>query len=472
MMASPSRRIFHVAMYPWFAIGHITPYLHLSNKLAEKGHRVSFFLPLKTKSKLEHLNRYPHLIRFITIPIARVDGLPPTAETTADVSSPMVPLLMTTLDLTKDHVEAFLLDLKPDLVFYDLAYWLPALARHLGIKSIHYSVVSSAASSYLASPARMPPSAGVKQLTQEELMQPPMGYPSSSPFQIRRYETRDALLAFQDRGDGLTFYDMLTTSFGDSDAICFRTCREIEGPYCDYMATQYGKPVLLTGPLILPAHHQQPNTRLLDEPWSKWLGNFKEGSVVYCAFGSECILQKDQFQELVLGFELTGLPFLVALKPPHGASTIEEALPDGFKERVQGRGVVHGGWVPQTQILSHPSVGCFVSHCGYGSMWESLVSSCQIVLIPNYGDQFMHTQLLTRSLKVAVEVERREEDGWFSRESVCKAIRLVMDGENQIRKEVKANHVKWRDFLLDENMQSSYIDAFIHDLRVLLGWRD
>ena len=58
-------------------------------------------------------------------------------------------------------------------------------------------------------------------------------------------------------------------------------------------------------------------------------------------------------QELLLGLELTGLPFLAALKPPSGAATIEEALPDGFKERVGGRGVVHGGWVAQPAILSH-----------------------------------------------------------------------------------------------------------------------
>ncbi|KAF5192935.1 Udp-glycosyltransferase 79b3, partial [Thalictrum thalictroides] len=103
------------------------------------------------------------------------------------------------------------------------------------------------------------------------------------------------------------------------------------------------------------------------------------------------------------------------------------ALPEGFEERVKGRGVVHGDWIQQEQILSHPSVGCFVSHCGIGSMWESLVSSCQIVLVPQFGDQYPNAKFMTKELKVAVDVERREEDGWFTKESVCNAVKLVMD---------------------------------------------
>ncbi|KAK9085423.1 hypothetical protein Sjap_025834 [Stephania japonica] len=65
------------------------------------------------------------------------------------------------------------------------------------------------------------------------------------------------------------------------------------------------------------------------------VGPIWKGKCGVCAFGSECRPEKDQFQELILGLELTGLPFLVALKPPIGVETIDEALPDGFKERVK-----------------------------------------------------------------------------------------------------------------------------------------
>ncbi|KAF5197691.1 Udp-glycosyltransferase 79b9, partial [Thalictrum thalictroides] len=98
----------------------------------------------------------------------------------------------------------------------------------------------------------------------------------------------------------------------------------MEGASCEYLKNLYNKEILLTGP-ILPELSHTP----LEERWAKWLNVFKEGSVVYCAFGSECVLEKNQFQELVLGLEQTGLPFLVRLKPPVGAETLEEALPEG-----------------------------------------------------------------------------------------------------------------------------------------------
>jgi UDP:flavonoid glycosyltransferase YjiC (YdhE family) len=144
----------HLAMYPWFAIGHLTPYLYLSNKLAQKGHTISFFIPTKTQSKLEHLNLYPDHITFVPITLPHVDGLPPDAETTSDVPSTLYPLLITAMDRTETHIEHLLRQLKPDIFFYDFAYWVPKLTRKLGIISIHYCVISTATVGYIRAPAR------------------------------------------------------------------------------------------------------------------------------------------------------------------------------------------------------------------------------------------------------------------------------------------------------------------------------
>ena len=127
--------------------------------------------------------------------------------------------------------------------------------------------------------------------------------------------------------------------------------------------------MFLTGP-VLP----KPSPEPLEDLWAQWLGGFGSGSVIFCAFGSENIMVQDQFQELLLGIELTGLPFIAVLKQPPGTATVEEALPEGFQDRVGGRGMIYGGWMPQPSILRHPSVGCFVTHGGYGSMWESLTT--------------------------------------------------------------------------------------------------
>ncbi|CAA7056033.1 unnamed protein product [Microthlaspi erraticum] len=193
----------------------------------------------------------------------------------------------------------------------------------------------------------------------------------------------------------------------------------------------------------------------------------RPGSVVYCALGSQITLEKDQFQELCLGMELTGLPFFVAVKPPRCAKTIQEALPEGFEERVKGRGVVWGGWVQQPLILAHPSVGCFVSHCGFGSMWESLMSDCQIVLLPYLSDQVLNTRLLTEELEVSVEVER-EETGWFSKENLSDAIMSVMDKDSEIGRRVRRNHAELNEILVSPGLLTGYTDKFVDTLESLL----
>ncbi|KAF5199795.1 Glycosyltransferase [Thalictrum thalictroides] len=427
---------FHIVMFPWFAMGHITPFLQLANKLAERGHKVSFFIPKNTQNKVNHLNLHPHLITFIPLIVPQVDGLPVGTETMSDLPVTKSPLLLQALDLTQEQVEPLVQKLKPDFIFFDFCYWITTLARRLGIISIMFAVISVVAFLSIC---------------------------NLKLYNYKPFEAKDQSFLSTEIDGRISFFNRVTTSLRESEALCFRSCSEMEGPNCEYLKNLYNKQVLLTGP-ILPESSNNP----LEERWSKWLGGFEKGSVVYCAFGSECVLEKNQFQELVLGLERTGLPFLVRLKPPVGAETLEEALPEGFQERVKGRGVVHGGWVQQQQILNHPSVGCFVSHGGSSSIWESLVSSCQIIFVPQSGAQFADTKLMSEDLKVAVNVQRREEDGWFTRESLCEAVKLVMDEGSEVGKQVRENHHKWKEFLLSEGLDSSYIDNLIIKLQDIL----
>ncbi|KAI5662487.1 hypothetical protein M9H77_21810 [Catharanthus roseus] len=450
----------HIAMFPWFATGHITPFLQLSNKLAEKGHQISFLLPNKARIQLNYMNLHPNLITFHSLTVPPVEGLPPGAETASDVPIYLTTLLAAALDLMIGQVKELLVKLNPDVVFYDMAHWIPELASEIGFKTVHYNVVCAASIAIALVPSRKISKNRV--ISDEELMEPPTGYPSST-IVLRKHEAKSLSFISLEFGKGISFYERITNCLMKCDAISIRTCRELEGSLCDYISREYEKPVFLTGP-VLPESGKQH----LEDQWANWLNKFEPGTVVFCAFGSQVVLEKKQFQELVLGFELTGRPFLVALKPPSGATTIEEALPEGFEDRVRGRGIVHGGWIQQPAILSHPSVGCFVNHCGFGSMWESLMSNCQIVLIPHLGDQILNTRLLAEELKVAVEVER-DENGWFSKENLSRAIRCVMVEDSKVGDLVKENHGKWSEFIARECFMSEFIEKFIQNLDTLVA---
>nr|SBO16013.1 PREDICTED: anthocyanidin 3-O-glucosyltransferase [Lupinus angustifolius] len=369
---------FHVAMYPWFALGHLTSYLHISNKLAERGHMISFLMPRNTIPKLEHFNLHPGLISFIPISVPRIEGLPPNSETTADLPFSLHSLLMTAMDLTEPVIEVSLRELKPHMVFYDFTHWLPALACRLGIKALHYCTISPATVGYLISPERK---LHEKPLTEADLINPPPSFPPSA-IRLQPHEARGlTTITTNDYGKGISFMERQLISLASSDAVIFKTCREMEGPYCDYLENQMRKQVLLAGP---------------------------------------------------------------------------------------GRGVVHGDWVQQQLILSHPSVGCFVTHCGSGSLTEAMVNECQLVLLPHAGDQFINARIMSGDLKVGVEVKKSEEDGVFTKEAVCKAVKAVMDNDSEVGHVVRENHVKWREFLLSKRLENSYVDDLVQKLHSML----
>ncbi|KAL5725340.1 anthocyanidin 3-O-glucoside 2'''-O-xylosyltransferase [Ranunculus cassubicifolius] len=449
-MATPT---LHVAMFPWFAMGHITPFLHLSNKLAENGHKISFFIPTKTQNKINHLNLHPHLFKFIPLEV-NVDGHPDGAETTEDVRFDQHSAICKAFDLTQEQLGSSLLHLKPDFIFHDLSYWLPSLVKPMKIISVYFATTSAMNYTQI-----------VSVVVKDMQVQPPEIYPGSSSVKPPSFLLKEFFIVDAECDGNISFFDRAYSSMKESEVLCFPGfISEIEAPFIDYLESHFNKPFLILEPTLNPT----PTSQQLEKKWDDWLSGFDKGSVVYCALGTEANLEKDQFQELLLGLELTHLPFLARLKAPKGAETVQEGFPEGFENRVKGRGVVYGDWVPQKLILDHPSVGCFVSHCGYGSMFEALVSECQVVLVPQHGDQFANAGFMSKRLNVAVEVERRDDDGWFSRENVCKAVKSVMDDGVEIGEEKRANHQKLsRLLMLAQGVRSDYFNKFINQLQVI-----
>jgi hypothetical protein len=85
---------------------------------------------------------------------------------------------------------------------------------------------------------------------------------------------------------------------------------------------------------------------------------------VYVAFGSLRVFDVERLQELANGLVLVGRPFLCVVRPNFPTDGVGEGWLGAFRRRVTSKGLVVG-WAPQQHVLTHPSVACFVSHCGW-----------------------------------------------------------------------------------------------------------
>ncbi|KAI3856168.1 hypothetical protein MKX03_027750 [Papaver bracteatum] len=453
----------HVVMFPWFAFGHITPFVQLSNKLASHGVQISFLSAPGNIQRISlSLNSSP-LIKIIPVHIPPVDGLPPGLDSTSDMSPALADLLKIAADKMQPQIKSILIDLKPHIIFIDFEqHWIPTIASSLGIKTFNFSVFAAACEAYVTNPYRESP-------TIDDLKKPPPGFPTTSISSLSTYQARDFLYPFMSFNGGPSVQQRVQTTRKSCDAIVMKSCHEMEGPYIDYIRQHYGKPVLLTGPIVPDAPKYK-----LEEKWENWLQQFPAKSVLFCSFGSETFLTDEQIKELVLGLEQTGLPFFVVLNFPSGDGDSNEklknALPAGFAERVQGKGVVHTGWVQQQAILAHDSDGCYVNHSGLSSVIEAFINDCQLVMLPQKGDQFLNSMLISGDLKAGVQVTRDDEDGHFNKEDLCKAVKVVtVDVNEEPGKSISANHGKWRDFLLNKDIQDGFITNLVEEMKKMVN---
>lgn len=153
-------------------------------------------------------------------------------------------------------------------------------------------------------------------------------------------------------------------------------------------------PVLPVGPLE-PYDIDEP-TNLLP-----WLNSQAQESVLLVSFGSRTALSVDQIQELAAGLEKSGCTFLWVLKgnkvDKDDVKEVEELLTQGFLARTKEKGLVVKPRVNQDQILAHPCVGAFMTHCGWNSMMEAAMVGVPLLAWPQHGDQKVNAEVVERA---------------------------------------------------------------------------
>ncbi|KAF3666298.1 hypothetical protein FXO38_09137 [Capsicum annuum] len=138
-----------------------------------------------------------------------------------------------------------------------------------------------------------------------------------------------------------------------------------------YLSSITNKKILGVGPLIGQIDQNTSsgdNISPDDLDIIQWLDKKDRFSTVYVVFGSENIWLKENIQQIARGIELSNVNFLWVLRYPGRDGQmcdVEEVLPEGFVKRVKDRRIVVSKWVSYAQIMRHPSIGGFLSHCGW-----------------------------------------------------------------------------------------------------------
>ncbi|KAJ4972064.1 hypothetical protein NE237_005163 [Protea cynaroides] len=450
----------HIIMFPWLAFGHMIPFLELSKCLAQRGHRISY---ISTPRNIERLPKLPHnlspLITFVQLALPPEENLPEKADATSDVPFDKIQYLKKAFDGLEGPFARFVKNSAPDWIIHDFSHhWVPSIAIKVGVPSAFFSIFNASFSAFWDSPwdqmtgedARTEP---------EQFTVPPKWIPSPSNLAFRLYEILKMFHSLSQNASGVSDMQRLYSSVRGSKFVVIRSCEEFEGDYLSILREKlYRMPVIPIG--LLPSLEEDPLENREDE-WmniKNWLDKQREGSVVYVAFGSEVELSREEMHEVALGLELSGLPFFWALRRPAGSEVSPSyMLPLGFENRTQDQGFICLRWTPQRRILAHPSVGVFLTHCGWGSIAEALTIGCPLVLFPIAIDQPLVARLLV-SKNIGVEISRDEHDGSFTKESVANSLRLVIvESEGELH---KAKAKEMREVLGDKVRHDRYMDDF------------
>jgi 2-hydroxyflavanone C-glucosyltransferase len=205
-------------------------------------------------------------------------------------------------------------------------------------------------------------------------------------------------------------------------------------------------PVFAVGPLVpvdLRETGEAANEQESSSCYTAWLDRQPARSVVYVSFGSRKALATDQIRELAAGLEATGHRFLWVVKGAvvdrDDSGELSDLLGDEFLNRVEGRGLVTKSWVEQDEVLRHPAVGLFVSHCGWNSVTEAVRCGVPVLAWPRFADQRVNGRVVARC-GAGVWTERwswEGEEAVVGAEEIAQKVNAAIANEDLVENAVK-----------------------------------
>ncbi|KAJ8528073.1 hypothetical protein K7X08_015524 [Anisodus acutangulus] len=236
------------------------------------------------------------------------------------------------------------------------------------------------------------------------------------------------------------------------------SCRELEGNYLDLLANVRNKPLFALGPFHMLLESPESSSNRDQHECLEFLDKQDVNSVIFVSFGTTTTLSREQVNELALGLERSNHKFIWVLREADKKMDTEKCegwkegsfeLPEGFEERVEGRGMVVRNWVPQLEILGHKSTGGFLSHCGWNSCMESVSMGVPIATWPISVDQPYNAVFVTNVLKIGIPVR-----SWACREELVTSA-VIENAVRTLMGTTQGDEMRKRAMKLSNKIKSS-----------------
>ncbi|XP_059290502.1 UDP-glycosyltransferase 73C4-like [Lycium ferocissimum] len=485
-MVSLNSKELHFLLVPWLAQSHIIPLTDFAKLLALHGVTVSIITtPINAqryKSILTHALKSNLKVQLIPLYFPSQEfGLPQGCENTDTLNSlELFKDFFLASEMMQEPLEKLIQNLKPKpscIISSSPLTWTQQVASKFKIPRYIFQTVScfNLYCSHILNQTKI----------QETLVL------DSDSFLIpnvpHKIELTKAQLPYDSRKqssqDVQIIIDKIKQSQDLAKGTLIHTFEELEPWYIDAYKKVVNK-VFCVGPVSLCNKEMDEmvdrgNKASIDEHNNclNWLDSMKSKSVIYACFGSLCNISFLQMKEIGLGLESSNVPFIWIIRGLNFTSQVEKWLGDeNFEERVKGRGMIIRDWAPQVLILSHPSVGGFLTHCGWNLALEGISCGVPMITFPMFAEQFYNEKFIVNVLRIGVRVGVEVSmDSWdeekngvlVNKDQVKKAIDQLMDkgleGEERTKRAKELAHMS-KKAIQEEGSSYLNIKIFIEDV--------
>ncbi|ESQ37306.1 hypothetical protein EUTSA_v10002978mg [Eutrema salsugineum] len=220
-----------------------------------------------------------------------------------------------------------------------------------------------------------------------------------------------------------------------ASAVIINTTSCLERSSLSWLKQELRIPLYSIGPLHITS---SANSSLLEQDRSciEWLNKQKPRTVIYISFGSIAQMETKDVLEMAWGLCDSKQPFLWVIRLG------SESLPEELSKMVSERGYIVQ-WAPQIEVLAHPALGGFWSHCGWNSTLESIVEGVPMICMPFNGEQKLNAMYIESVWRIGIQFQGEVEIGGVERA----VKRLIVDDEGAEMRE--------RAFVLKEKLKAS-----------------